>query len=376
MFKGLSDLTIVIPTVSRPLFVLRQFEYWGETDANVVILDGASEPIAIPGELVRPNIRYVHSGSRFNDRLATAGDYVHTRYCALLTDDEFYLPSGLRSAIERLDSDSTIIGCVGRCLYFFVDQGRFLVNDGYREWNPFPSGTPDLQTRLDSDLPPNKTHKAQFAVLRSSVWVEMFKSSYSVFFSSGYTYERLLNLSRTVQGKTEILEHLLWMRSMENPPISSKNVPRRGIGEFVNWARSEAHSDEVSTYRGIALGILMRGDLDEHQARLYEERFFVGGVTRQAAKQAKNSRSMQRKLERLALTRTPKWFRQAAKRYFPNRLLRFTGWQGFELDQMCQSLSVRGTHYVREELDRIADLSLRLDQKIQALKGIRETSND
>ena len=53
---GLSELTIVIPTVSRPLFILRQHEYWRDTDARIVILDGASSPIqraVVVGESVR-----------------------------------------------------------------------------------------------------------------------------------------------------------------------------------------------------------------------------------------------------------------------------------------------------------------------------------
>jgi glycosyltransferase domain-containing protein len=364
MFTGLSDLTIVIPTVSRPLFVLRQFEYWCETDANIVILDGAKEPLLIPEGLKCANVQYVHTGTRFNERLATAGSFVKTKYCALLTDDEFFLPSGLLAAIRRLETDPTIIGCVGRNLFFFVDQGRFLVSDAYREWTPFPAGCERLEDRLDADLPPNKTHKAQFAIMRRTQWVEMFSRSYSIFFSSGYTYERLLNLSRSVQGRTEILEELIWMRSMENPPISSVNVPRRGTGDFVTWATSEDFKSEIETYRSIALEMLRRGGLDEEKARQYEERFFVGGIQRQASKQARNARSLRRKFAKLLLTRTPRRLRLLAKRIAPNRVLRFTGWQGFELQEMCQSLTARNTSFVRGELDRIADLSLRLHKKI------------
>jgi glycosyltransferase domain-containing protein len=364
MFTGLKDLTIVIPTISRPLFVLRQFEFWGRTDVNVVILDGAKDPILIPEELKKPEIRYVHTGTRFNERLANAGDYVATKYCALLTDDEFFLPSGLKAAINRLETDPSTIGCVGRCLYFFVDQGRFLVSDGYREWLPFPPDCVSLEQRLDVDLPPNKTHKAQFAVMRSAQWVEMFKSSYSVFFSSGYTYERLLNLSRTVQGRTEILEELLWMRSMENPPISSNNVPRTGTGSYLTWATSAQFAEEISRYRDIAFDIIKRGGLSEEKARSFEERFFVGGIHRQTAKQERNARSLNRKLAKVALNRTPKRLRLLAKRYAPNRLLKFTGWQGFELNEMCEWLLSKGTNFRREELDQIAELSLRLNKKI------------
>lgn len=364
MFSGLSDLSIVIPTISRPLFVLRQFEYWGETDANVIILDGAAAPISIPDELRRPNVRYVHTGTRFNSRLATAENYVTTKYCVLLTDDEFFLPSGLLAAVKRLESDPSIIGCVGRSLYFFVDQGRFLLNDAYREWRPFPAEKLSLVDRLDADLPPNKTHKAQFAVLRRAEWVTMFVNSYSVFFSSGYTYERLLNLCRSVLGRTEMLEEVMWMRSMENPPISSESVPRTGKGDFVTWARSSEFVDEVREYREIAMRILMSGGLAFEQAREFEERFFVGGVHRQASKQSTNARSMSRRLGKLALERSPKVVRLWAKRNASNRLLRFTGWQGYELEEMCESLESRGTRFNRQELERVSQLAVALNKRI------------
>ncbi len=357
---GLSELTIVIPTVSRPLFVLRQHEYWRDTDAQVVILDGASRPISIPSLLQSPNLRYIHTGMRFNERLSTASQYVNTKYCALLPDDEFFLVSGLRAAIHRLEEDKNIIGCVGRNLYFFVDQQRFLVRDAYRDWTPFSTDARTLAARLDEDLPPNKTHKAQFAVMRSAEWKLMFESSYGQFFSCGYTYERLLNLQRTVSGRTEILEDLLWMRSMENPPISSDNVPRVGGRDFVSWARNPEFAGEVEHYREIAREIIQDGGTSEADASMFEERFFIGGVHRQATKEVRNSKKWSHRFRKIAFLRTPKRLRLWAKRVLPDRLVRLTGWQGFDLDTMCKSLASRGTRFSREELDRISELSLRI----------------
>jgi len=85
----LSQLTVVIPTVSRPLFVIRQFEYWRDLNAQVVILDGASAPISIPQALKSNNIRYVHTGTSLNHRLSSAQEYIQTKYCIWLPDDEF-----------------------------------------------------------------------------------------------------------------------------------------------------------------------------------------------------------------------------------------------------------------------------------------------
>lgn len=361
----LSQLTVVIPTVSRPLFVIRQFEYWRDLNAQVVILDGASESIDVPSELKSPNIRYLHIGTRFNERLATAGQYVDTKYCALLPDDEFYLPSGMRAAIDKLEEDPSVIGCVGRCLYFFVDQGRFLVKDAYRDWLPFPEAAVTVQERLDVDLPPLKTHKAQFAIMRSDHWKTMFERSYTQFFSCGYTYERFLNLQRSVLGRTEILDDVLWMRSMENPPISSVNVPRVDGRDFVSWARNPEFASEFSLFRQIALKIIESGGVSSKDAEMFEERFSIGGVHRQATKAAKSSNKLSRRIGNIALSRPPKKLRLFAKRFLPARWLRFTGWEGYDLDAMCASLEARGTRFSRSELERVRELSLKLDQRIR-----------
>ena len=365
---GLSELTIVIPTVSRPLFILRQHEYWRDTDARIVILDGASSPISVPSSLQSPNIQYIHTGTRFNERLATASQYVNTKYCALLPDDEFFLVSGLRAAIRRLEEDADIIGCVGRNLYFFVDQQRFLVRDAYRDWKPFSTNARTLAARLDEDLPPNKTHKAQFAVMRSAEWKTMFESSYRQFFSCGYTYERLLNLQRTVSGRTEILEDLLWMRSMENPPISSENVPRLGNRDFVPWAQSLEFAEEVDQYRGIAKKMMRSAGTSEAESIMFEERFFIGGIEFHIAKVARKSRKWSQRLGNVAFHKTPKPLRLWAKRVLPDRLVRLTGWQGFDLDTMCESLASRGTQFSRIELDRVAELSLKLHHQANQQK--------
>jgi len=358
----LQRLTIIIPTVSRPAFVLRQFEYWRNTGPQVFILDGARTPIEIPAELHADNMHYVHTGTKFNERLSTAGQYVKTEFCALLPDDEFYLFDGLRAAISHLDKNREVIGCVGRCLYFFVDQGRFLVTDAYRDWKPFPDSATSAADRLDVDLPPNKTHKALFGIFRGDLWKKMFDIAYRQYFSSGYSYERLVALQRSVHGRTDLLEDLIWMRSMENPPISSENVPRVAGRDFVSWALNPAFAAEVAEYRLIAQSIIRNGGFSEHEVTQLEERFFVGDIYRQQTKEIRNSQKLSQRFRELVLKRSPKFLRRFAKRILPNRILRFTGWQGYQLDAMCKSLTERGTRFRQDELNRVAELALKLDE--------------
>jgi hypothetical protein len=161
---------------------------------------------------------------------------------------------------------------------------------------------------------------------------------------------------------------------MENPPISNASVPRINGRDIVSWARNPEFASEVVRYRQIATEIIANGGITLAEAKAFEERFFVGGIHRQATKEARNQKKVSRRLATLVFTRTPKAVRRTAKRFLPSRLLRFTGWEGYDLDAMCTSLEARGTRFSRAELERVRNLSLKLDQQIQEMKGGRSVS--
>lgn len=352
---GLSRITIVIPTFGRPRFLMRQFAYWKNSDAKVVILDGSPTPVSIPPTMMSSNIRYVHSGGSFPTRIVSAGEYVSTPYCAMLSDDEFFTFSGLRASLSRLDTDPTIVGCVGRCQYFFVDQQRFLLKDAYREWKPFSPDAVTQSLRLDEDLPPNKTHMAHYAVMRSNVWKDVMLNAYGQTFSCAYSYERLVNLRRTILGRTEILEDLLWFRSMENRNITTSTASGPN---FLAWVRSPEYSGEIGEYRRIATRLLVEGGVDPLEAKEFEHRWFSVGVDQTILRKSKLRKRFRDWYRQKLLVWSPKWFRLFVKRHLPNRLLEFSGWQGYGLDEMCDSLASRGTRFDREEIELIMELSL------------------
>jgi hypothetical protein len=157
---------------------------------------------------------------------------------------------------------------------------------------------------------------------------------------------------------------------MENPPISNASVPRVDGRDFVSWARNPEFALEVRQYRQIALEIVQSGGVTPEEAKAFEERFFVGGVHRQATKEARNRKKLSRRVASFFLTRPPKRLRLAAKRMLPTRWLRFTGWEGYDLDAMCASLQSRGTRFSRPELERIRELSTKLDQQIRFQRKI------
>ena len=363
----LGDISIIVPTVSRPFAVRRHFEYWRNTSVQVFILDGADEPIELTEqELSTSNVHYLHSGIRFNERLANAGALLRTKYAALVCDDEFFLKEGLRECATYLDEHPDVIGCAGKSLGFFVDQGRFLTFPMYEDWKRFPADANDLRSRLDFALPPNKAHKVQFSLFRSEVWAEIFRESYEHFYSCGYVYERVLNFYAAILGRTELLDSVMWMRSLENPPLSTENVPRSNGRDFVSWGTKPEFAHEVEHFRNKSRQLLARTtQLTEKEIEDYVYRFVDGGIQRQTTKEQNNRKRVLRRVGQFFLNSSPSWAARFAKRFFPRRILKFTGWQGLPLKRTLAQLESADVHVCRESLFEVKRLALETSKSVQ-----------
>jgi len=359
---GLSRLTVVIPTISRPEFVKRQITFWSQFDAQVRILDGASTAIDLSqfGQIPE-NVQYFHEPQKFNERLSNAWKHVDTEFACLLPDDEFLLPSGLTASLEYLDKNPTDTGCVGRVLMFFVDQGRFLTYQDYEYWKDFATDSITAESRVQEVLPPNKVHKVQFAVLRSPIWKKIFRSSYGDFYSTGYLYERMLNLHSAVLGRTVVLDELMWMRSMENPPLTNVAVPRDN-GGMLGWADNPSNRDEVLHYvKKVERIIGSEGSIEASKAHEFAERFVYGGFETHRIKVQNSKRSFRRRLSEALIRYAPKSIKLAAKRIGPRKVLSYLDWQGFVIEETCNKLEQNGIAFNKRELQLIERLALDTD---------------
>ena len=359
---GLSRLTVVIPTISRPEFVKRQITFWSQFDAQVRILDGAATAIDLSqfGQIPR-NVQYFHEPQKFNERLSNAWKHVDTEFACLLPDDEFFLPSGLIASLEHLDKNPTVTGCVGKVLMFFVDQGRFLTYQDYEYWKDFATDSVTAESRVQEVLPPNKVHKVQFAVLRSPIWKEIFTSSYGDFYSTGYLYERMLNLHSAVLGRTVVLDELMWMRSMENPPLTNAAVPRDN-GGMLGWADNPSNRDEVLHYvKKVERIIGSEGSIEASKAHEFAKRFVYGGFETHRIKVQNSKRSFRRRLSEALIRYAPKSIKLAAKRIGPRKVLGYLDWQGFVIEETCNKLDQNGIAFNKRELQLIERLALETD---------------
>lgn len=356
--SSLSRLTVIIPTISRPDYVRRQIKYWLQTDAEVRILDGARVPLDLKEfDLTYTNVRYIHMPVNFNERLAVAGQLIETEFSCLLSDDEFFVPSGLKGCIRHLDDHPDDIGCVGKVLYFFVEQGKFLAFQGYTDWLNFSDDAVTATDRVKQVLPPLKTHMAVYGIYRSEHWKKIFKMSYSDYYSCGYLYERMLNLYRAVLGRTVILNDLLWMRSMENPPIMDDAVPRAD-GGLVGWADNPANRSELLHYRNKVRDILATGDgISSAEVDEFADHFVYGGIERQRVKDARGHQLTVR-LRHAVVQYSPKSLKLIAKRFAPRFILRRLDWNGYPLKRTVRSLQRQHVKFDVNDLRRIEKLVL------------------
>ena len=85
----LSQVTILILSYRRPLFLLRNMRHWMGRAARVLVLDGTREPIdpTLIGAL-GANVKYVHLPKSIEERFEYAHAELDTTYMMLLGDDD------------------------------------------------------------------------------------------------------------------------------------------------------------------------------------------------------------------------------------------------------------------------------------------------
>jgi len=244
----LADLTLVIPAYNRPAYLERQIDFWSQTDVKLCILDGSRE--SAPQALIDrmgPNVYYRHLPIGFNERLVMACDLVQTKYVALLGDDELYAPHGLRDCINQLEADSRLVSAVGRSMFFFHRHGEIIAHQTYEKSQNLAHTFGSDIDRLDESLVDiTRGPYLLYGLFNADQWKTAVRVSYGRKYASGYVYEFAFHLIATLLGPSIMVDSLVWMRSGENPAMSSDAVNRKiGIGE---WGTDSKHSDEVTHF--------------------------------------------------------------------------------------------------------------------------------
>jgi hypothetical protein len=142
---------------------------------------------------------------------------------------------------------------------------------------------------------------------------------------------------------------------MENRNISVNVVGGPG---FLAWALDSEYATEVAQYRTIAKDLLLKGGVAPGDAETFERRFFEVGVQKTLERKSKLRKRFRDKYREKLLQWSPKRLRLFVKRHLPARVLSFSGWEGYGIDGVCESLLARQTLFERAEVERVRDLAL------------------
>lgn len=260
----LLKLTLVIPTYNRQRYVLRNMRYWSGSDVTVHVLDGSEQPI--PAEEMAgltANVNYHHLPIPLYERYGKAVDLVQTEYTAMLPDDEFFLPNGLRACIQYLEADETCVACIGYCVGFNTiskqiyawPAGQALKRPAGVAWENYVVVQDDPFARMIHHANPYQSFIIN-SVVRTPVWKRaMAVVPQSKLFPVHDREEFQFEFAVCYQGKAKVIQHLMWLRSYENNAIRDPNIP-----DIDEWWGDKDKSNDWEEFLTLMASALTRGD--------------------------------------------------------------------------------------------------------------------
>jgi len=217
--------------------------YWSGSEVTVHVMDGSEQPIPA-GEMagLAANVNYHHLPISMFDRLGKAGDLVQTEYVAMLGDDELYLPDTLQACIQELESDQTLVSCIGRCLGFQLISKILYAHPVFTEWANYSVPQDDPIGRMIHHMD-TYTLSTIYSVVRTPVWslawtIVNQNKQYPVYAFHDFQFE----LAVCYQGKSKVIPNLMRLISNENARVGGGYKKGGPIVEFDDWWVDEGTS--------------------------------------------------------------------------------------------------------------------------------------
>ena len=215
-----------MPTYNRHNYALRAIRFWSNTDVHLIVIDGTSEPLS--ADIVKEfpdNITYISDSSSWTNRMKIGAGRSSTEYSALISDDEFFLPSSLIELIQALDDQQSVVSAIGHVLRFYPYKQSVLYQYSYPEFKTASILEKDSMLRVQKHLHPYRV-TSLYAVTRT----DCFRKNIAVAdicsrFPNSASFEVGFEIANAYQGEIIVLPIVSWLRSNENPPNwNSKTV--------------------------------------------------------------------------------------------------------------------------------------------------------
>jgi glycosyltransferase domain-containing protein len=342
----LSKLTIIIMSINRHRYLLRNLHYWSGKNVNVFALDGSTEPIKNKFlTKLSPTIHYLHIPEGISSRLYKATQLTTTEYTMLLGDDEFYIPSGLERCIKELEKEPSLSCCMGRCLQFTPRKQGLMGREAYQEMIDYSLLQNDPEERAIAHMG-NYTSSTIYSVARTNIW----KQAMSTFTNAKLPadYELLFEICVSFLGKSKVIPEMTWLRSGENVTIHN----RKKDLTFMKWWEQNRQKSTGADFLEYAATCLAKNNSDMAKTR---DGFEKGLDTYLFTKYIPKISLERRLLEVVALL-IPKYVKSLLKHTFGNYHNRVLGLKPFK--EAARGLASSGVKVDMQELQNIEQIIL------------------
>lgn len=271
----LKDVTFVVFTRDRRDFALRLANFWSRYDVKLIVFDNGSEEWSLrERSSLGPDHTYIFSPGHFVAQMKMAADYVSTPYVVRIDDDNMFSPHALRTAVDALVMDTSLIGITVQAAAFRVSGGECQFTQVYGNNLDFENIAIDPLVRVQRSLIPYHVF-GWYAVQRLEAFrvLTQLAAEVQAHSSCPYALEIAEEIGYAWLGPSTSIDALGLFRSQENPPVGHGNLRRF---RFHDWYTSPEHNREVEYFHQSLIGALELTESQFRQVRgildLYVER--------------------------------------------------------------------------------------------------------
>lgn len=207
------DCTIIILSYERKKFLLRAIEYWSNINVKLIIIHNTKKKIYINKSI--KNVTYIKSNESYLDRIKISFGLIKTKYCLLAADDDFYILSQVRKAINFLEKHKDFRNYFGRVISFHKHNSELFYTNQYESILTNNLLSDNKSTRLKK-LSNNYLPSSIYALSRTTEWIKCWSNVIKAKINVGGEHEILYEMFSAIQGKRLIHNDLTLVRSEEN----------------------------------------------------------------------------------------------------------------------------------------------------------------
>ena len=220
-----SELTIVCITYGRPNYVGRLIKYWQIyfKDAKIYILDGSNQKLEDKylNMIKEKNTNYIHmQNASIFKRYTYIKNILKTKYFQLVADDELFTSTGIKNCLDFLENNPAYSSCCGKMILFTPLLKKEVF--AFSPYNLYSNEDSVRSQRVKSWLEYSQPNTI-YSITRSENYIkilnECLKINEKIFSKPQIFFEELVEIGLVYQGKTKIINELMWLRSIENERI-------------------------------------------------------------------------------------------------------------------------------------------------------------